>query len=115
MLDRLLGFAVSGSQVALECSRKPMGGHFADQLIRSCTAPAAHRAEAIDAESRRDFIHKMKLAVKELRESLVWLQIIEQLGLVKGEQLNTTAAEGNELIAIIVASITKARCHGQAH
>jgi len=79
------------------------------QLLRCATAPAAHYAEARAAESRRDFIHKMQLCLKELRESDVWLRYLSAL-----RSLDCTAlrAECNELISIFVTSLKTARKNG---
>jgi four helix bundle protein len=107
--NRLVEFAVSTCRLAVECSRDRVTGHITVQLTRCGTAPAAHYAEAVDAESRRDFIHKMKLALKELRESLVWLQIVERLGLTQGQLVHSVIAECNELTAIFVAGVATAR------
>jgi four helix bundle protein len=67
--DRLLEFAVSIGQIVKGLPGDRIGSHVAGQLLRSGTAPAAHYAEACGAEFRRDFIHKLKVALKELREA----------------------------------------------
>jgi four helix bundle protein len=85
------------------------GKHIASQLIRSGTSPAPNYGEAQSAESRRDFIHKMKIALKELRETLVWLKIIEQKPLCEPERMREITSECNELISIFVKSIETAR------
>jgi four helix bundle protein len=107
--NRLVEFAVSTCRLARECSSDRVSDHVTVQLTRCGVAPAAHYAEAVDAESRRDFIHKMKLALKELRESLVWLGIIERLGLTQGQLVRSVIAECNELTAIFIASVATAR------
>ena len=107
--ERLLDFAVAIGRVVKALPNNRLGSHMANQLIRSGTAPAAHHAEAQSAESRRDFIHKLKLALKELRETLVWLRLAARTDLQHGTQLNATAAECDELIAIFVRSIETAR------
>ena len=64
------------------CGTFPQGfaaGHIAGQLVRAATSVAANYAEATDAESREDFIHKMKVALKELKESRVWLMFASRL------------------------------------
>lgn len=80
------------------------GNHIAGQLVRSGTSPAPNYGEARAAESRRDFIHKMKIALKELRESLIWLEIIARRRLGDCRDVPATLAECNELIAIFVSS-----------
>ena len=71
--NRLMELAVSIGRVVQRLPTDRIGAHVAGQLVRCCTAPAANYAEALGAESRRDFIHKMKLGLKELRESQTWL------------------------------------------
>ena len=77
-------------------------------MIRCGTAPASNYAEARAAESRRDFIHKMRIALKELRETLVWLELLQRLKV--GDPDDTCAAlrESEELIAIFVTSLRTA-------
>jgi four helix bundle protein len=81
--------------------------HIAGQLLRSATSPAANYAEACDAESRRDFIHKLKVCLKELRETWVWLRMAAEL--TKSADSTSLINECNELIAIFVASLKTAR------
>lgn len=109
LADRLLDFAVSIGTITKTFPSDTLGYHVATQLIRSGTAPAAHYAEAQAAESRRDFVHKMKLSLKELRESLVWLRLAKRMNLNAAGQLESTAAECDELIAILFKCIETAR------
>jgi len=85
-----------------------MSHHIAKQLVRCGTAPAAHYAEARGAESRRDFVHKMRLALKELRESLVWITLIRRMSLVAERDIAPVGEECSELVAIFVASVATA-------
>src|SRR5690606_3625368 len=104
--ERLIRFAVN---VILACGK--LDGNFASQhlskqLIRSTTAGALNYGEAQSAESAKDFLHKMKICLKELRESLINLKIQKGANLIKDvEQLDALLKENNELIAIFVASI----------
>ena len=83
--------------------------HIAGQLIRSGTSPAPNYGETQSAESRRDFIHKMKVALKELRETLTWLLVIRRKELIDPPgMLDSIIGESNELIAIFVTSIATA-------
>jgi four helix bundle protein len=107
--DRLIDFAVRvmGLVEALPTTR--IGNHVASQVLRSGTSPAPNYGEAQSAESRRDFIHKMKIALKELRETHVWLRMIERKPLIEpAEKLKPLLGECNELIAIFVSSIRTA-------
>ena len=84
------------------------GNHIAGQLVRSGISPAPNYGEAQSAESRRDFVHKMKICLKELRESLIWLRIIDRDRLCPPERLSDIIEESDELIAIFVASVKTA-------
>jgi four helix bundle protein len=79
------------------------------QLTRSGTSPALNYAEAQSAESRQDFVHKMKICLKELRETMVCLKIVKKLEYFKPERLDPILQENNELIAIFVKSIETAK------
>ena len=86
------------------------GNHISGQLIRSGTSPAPNYGEAQSAESRADFVHKMRLALKELRETRIWLLIIVRSDLIKPEsKLDDLLNESNQLISICVKSIGTAK------
>lgn len=106
--ERLIDFAVAVCQVAERVPATFGGRHIADQLVRSGTSVSSHYAEARAAESRRDFIHKMHLCLKELRESLGWLKLLKRLRLAPPERLSPTLQEANELTATFVRSIETA-------
>ena len=74
--DRLVDFSVAIIDVVEALPGTKAGNHVAGQLIRSGTSAAPNYGEARSAESRRNFIHKMKISLKELRESLIWLKVI---------------------------------------
>ena len=107
--DRLVDFAVRIIVVVESLPETRAGKHVAGQLVRSGTSPAPNYGEAQAAESRKDFIHKMKIALKELRESLIWLKIIQRKPLCPPERLDSILQECNELIAIFVSSIKTAK------
>jgi four helix bundle protein len=86
------------------------GNYIAGQLIRSCHSPAFNYGEVQAAESRSDFIHKMKIVLKELKECRIAIKIIRQKCLIKlSEKLNAASKETEELIAIIAAGIETAK------
>ncbi len=86
------------------------GNHIAGQLIRSGTSSAPNYGEAQSAESRADFIHKMKVSLKELRETLVWLKMIKRAKFIEpSSKLEPLLDENNQLISIFVASLQTAR------
>ncbi|UCD83173.1 MAG: four helix bundle protein [Desulfobacterales bacterium] len=87
-----------------------VANHIAGQLIRCGTSPAPNYGEAQSAESRADFIHKMKICLKELRETRVWLLMIVRAMLIKPvSKLDSLIQENNELISIFVTSIRTAK------
>jgi four helix bundle protein len=77
-------------------------------LLRSGTAAAANYGEARAAESRSDFVHKLRIVLKELNETTVWLQLIVEGSFMTVEKISPIAAENNELCRIIAASIKTA-------
>ena len=102
--DRLIDFAVMVIGVVEDLPVSKAGNHIAGQLVRSGTSPAPNYGEARSAESRKDFIHKMKISLKELRETVIWLKIIARKRLA-GEVLTSGAIkECGELIAIFISS-----------
>ena len=106
---RLTDFSVRIIDIIEALPNTRAGNHIAGQLVRSCTAPAANYAEAQSAESRADFIHKIKIVLKELRETKVWLSIIQRRTLIKNkEEVKALIIECNELISIFVVSIKTA-------
>jgi four helix bundle protein len=110
--DRLIDFGVVLCGVAQSLPRTSIGTHIAHQLVRSGLSPAANYGEAQSAESRKDFIHKLKVCLKELRETQVWLKYGQRLGLGAPMGLEDAIQESDELIAIFVKSIeTAARKH----
>ena len=108
--DSLINFAVRIIRIAESLPKTRIGYHIAGQIIRSGTSPAPNYGEAQGAESRLDFIHKMKLSLKELRETRVWLLMIVKANLIKPvSKLDPLIDENNQLISIFVKSIDTAR------
>ena len=102
--DRLIDFAVAIIGVTEALPNTKAASHVAGQLIRSGTSPAPNYGEARSAESRKDFIHKMKISLKELRETMIWLKIISRKPMIVGEVVDAAISECDELIAIFVSS-----------
>ena len=88
------------------------GAHVADQLLRSGTAAAPNYGEAMSAESRRDFVHKLRVGLKELRESRIWLKIIERKKYSKQIPVAPVFEECEGLIRILGKSISTAEGNG---
>ena len=108
--DRLIELGVRVIRVVDALPDTKAGHHIGTQMIRSGTSPAPNYAEAQDAESKADFIHKVKIILKELRETRVWLLMIVKAGLIKpASRLNSVLDECNQLIAIFVKSARTAR------
>ena len=102
--DRLIDFAVVMIGLVESLPNTKAGSHIAGQLLRSGTSPAPNYGEARSAESRRDFIHKMKISLKELRETMIWLKIVYRKKLVVELIVSSAISECDELIAIFVSS-----------
>jgi four helix bundle protein len=110
--ERLLDFAVRIIRVAESIQRTPAGMHVADQLLRSGTSPYGNHGEAEGAESRDDFIHKLKICYKELREARRWLPLVERVPLVANPGLlEGLLAEAEALVRIFAASIRTAEAN----
>jgi four helix bundle protein len=106
---RLIDFAVRIMNLVETLPNTRAGNHIAGQLIRCGTSPAPNYGEAQSAESRSDFIHKIKIVLKELRETKVWLQIIHQKNMVRSRnKIELLITECNELISIFVTSVKTA-------
>ena len=111
--ERLIRFASSIIRVAEMLPQTFAGRHIAGQMIRSGTAPALHYGEAQSGESRKDFIHKMKIALKELRETFNALRIVKTVNWLTSEKLEPILDESNQLISIFVRSIETATANDQ--
>ena len=102
--ERLIDFAVRIIRIAESLPKTKVGNHIAG------TSPAPNYGEAQSAESRADFIHKMKVSLKELRETRVWLLIIVRANLIEPvSKLESLIHENNELISIFVTSVRTAK------
>ena len=107
--DRLIDFAVSIIKLVESLPNTKSANHLGGQLLRSGTSPSLNYGEAKSGESKNDFIHKMKVCLKELRESFNCLRIIERAEISTKQQLVLELLkECNELISIFVKSILTA-------
>ena len=106
--ERLIDFAVRVVRLCGSLPKTQSARHVSGQLLRSGTAPAAHYADARGAESSRDFVHKLRICLKELNESNIWLQIIQRSDMILSTLLNELIRECGELSRIINASIRTA-------
>ena len=114
--ERLIDFAVRIIRMIEDLPNTRVGNHIAGQLLRCGTSPAPNYGEAQGAESRADFIHKMRVCLKELRETRVWLLMIVRATLIKSSsKLDPLIQETNELISIFVTSIRTAKKGKRRH
>ena len=108
--DRLINFSVRIVRLVEFLPESKTGNHIRGQLLRCGTAASPNYAEARDAESRADFIHKLKIVLKELRETKVWLTLILRTEIVSpNNRLEPLLQECDELISIFVKSVKTAK------
>jgi len=108
--ERFIDYAVRIINVSEQLPETKAGKHIASQILRSGTSPAPNYGEAQSAESRADFIHKLKVALKELRETEAWLKIIIRTKLIQpSAKLSPLLQETDELISILFKSIDTAK------
>ena len=105
MSDRFLCFSVNVIQFCTKLQRTYMGRHIANQLFRSATSSGANYEEAIGAESRADFVHKLQLVLKELRESIYWIKIIQRSPNFSNSDAEALLKEAIELSLIVGKSV----------
>ena len=107
--ERLIEFAAQIILFTESMISSKSGNHLANQLLRSGTSPALNYGEAQGGESRKDFIHKFKVILKELRETLIGIKIVERASLHQDYGfLNQLKDECNQLISIFVKSVLTA-------
>jgi four helix bundle protein len=102
--DRLISFAVRIVKLSAKLPRTAAGKHIAGQILRSGTSPAPNYGEARGAESHADFVHKLRIVLKELNETSVWLRILERTRIIKSELLTDIIDENKELCRIFTSS-----------
>jgi four helix bundle protein len=103
--ERLLNFTAGIVRLADSLPNTKAGNHIAGQLLRCGTSPLANHGDVEAAESRKDFLHKLRICLKELRETWRWLRLIGRLDLIQGNQLLAALTEVEELIRIFAASV----------
>lgn len=110
--ERLIDFCVLVLDVVEELPGTKAAKYFEDQVIRSSASPALNYGEAQSAESKKDFVHKIKICLKELRETSVSLKIIQRKKILDTTKLQVALKENGELIAIFTKSIDTAEKNG---
>ncbi len=106
--DRLIDFAVRVGKVVDALPDTRLGRHIAGQLVRCGTSPPPNYEEACAAESKADFVHKIKVALKELRESSCWLRLIIRAKLLPQHRLTDLLDECFQLCNILGSSTATA-------
>ena len=106
--ERLLEYAVRIIRLVDALPATKAGRHVADQLLRCGTSPLANHGELQGAESRRDFIHKLGICLKEIREARRWLRLVHRVPLLPPSKIDPLIAETESLIKIFAASIRTA-------
>jgi four helix bundle protein len=89
--------------------KNPAGYSIAGQLVRSSTSVGANLVEAQEAVSKKDFIHKLTISLKEIKESRYWLEIIVKSGLLRKSEVDVVLQESEEIVKILVSSLKKLR------
>lgn len=108
MEERLITYSVSIINLTTHIKKNKAGIHLSDQLVRSGTSVALNYAESIDAESRRDYLHKTKISLKELRETYTCLKIIQKADLIYNpDAITKILSETDELVSIFVSKVKK--------
>ena len=107
--DRLFHFAASIITIVNDFPIIFSGQQIGNQIFKAGTSSGANYEEALGAESKRNFIHKMGIVLKDLRETHYWLRLIEQTGLLHNEKLTEAISEANELRRIMARSILTAK------
>ena len=110
LAERTVDYGLAVMDFCDTLPRTAAGRHIADQLMRSATSVAANYAEASEAECKADFIHKLKLAMKELKESQVWLVFSARL--IQGEAVQALRSESRQLVLMLGKSINTANGNG---
>jgi four helix bundle protein len=113
LAERLLEFAANVIKLTAKLNRTATGRHIANQLMRAVTSAGANYQEACAAESRADFVHKMQIVLKELRESAYWLRLIERVGFFPDASTARLLKESDERIKIFARSVLTAKGSGR--
>ena len=111
LAERTVDYGLAVMEYCESLPRTAAGRHVGDQLLRSATSVAANYAEASEAESTADFVHKMKVAMKELKESRVWLIFASRLA--PCEAVESLRAESREVLLVVGTGIKTASARMQ--
>jgi four helix bundle protein len=107
--ERLLEYGVRIIKLAESLPKTLVGRRIGDQLLRSGTSAGANYEEAQGAESKEDFIHKLQVALKELRESNYWLRLLAKSGKVPSNRMQSLLDESTQLRAMLSKAVATAK------
>jgi four helix bundle protein len=110
--DRTLRFAIRVMTMINALPKESGSQIFARQVVRSVSSAGANYRAGCRSKSRRDFVYKLKTVEEELDETSYWLELIRECNFFPAERIEPLLLECNELLAIIVKSITTARENG---
>ena len=112
--QRLIDFAVRIIHLSARLPKTQAGKHVAGQILRCGTSPAPNYSEVRAAESHADFVHKLRVVLKELNETLVWLRMIRKSELITPALLADIVDENSQLCRIVTSSISTAKTRSAA-
>ena len=107
--ERLLDYGMTIIKICIRLNKTVIGRHSGNQLLRAGTSVGANYEEACGAESRADFIHKLQIVLKEIRESMYWLKLVQRADILKGEEIEEAMNETQQLSNIIGRSVITAK------
>ena len=111
--ERLIDFAVRIIRLSASLPRSVAGKHVGSQIMRSGTSPAPNYGEARGAESHADFVHKLRIVLKELNETSIWLRTIERSRMLQADSIAQLIQENKELCRIFTSSLKTARSRNE--
>ena len=109
LAERLLEYGARIIVLVESLPRTLVGKRLGDQLLRSGTSVGANYEEAQGAESKNDFVHKLQIALKEIRESRYWLCLLAKAGVFPPERLADLIEESTQLRAILSKAVATAK------
>lgn len=109
--DRLLDLGVEIVKLSISSNNNPIGKNISKQLLRAGTSAGTNIEKSCRAESRVDFVHKMQIVLKELKESKYWLRLIKKSQIIKNSNLEIYIDETDQLCSIIAKSVITAKAN----
>lgn len=106
---RLLDYGVDIVKLTAKLGRTVTGKYIANQLLRAGTSVGSNYEEARGAQSRADFVHKLQIVLKEIREALYWLRLIQKSKILNGSDLGSIITETIQLSNIVAKSVITAK------